>query len=229
MAGTLQGARPGILWTMPVIVRVLVVDDHPVFATSLARTLADEPDIDIVATASSIADGLRCIDVGVDVALCDYRLGDGTGVEFASAALRAQPDLKVVMLTASNDESILAAAIEAGCSGFVTKSEPLETVIAAIRGAVSGEAIITPTLLTRLLPRLAPKPRGRNPDLTEREREVLGLVARGLSNQEIADELTIALDTARNHVRAVLSKLGVHSKLQAAAVAVQRGLVRPMQ
>jgi DNA-binding NarL/FixJ family response regulator len=212
---------------MEAVTRVLVLDDHPVFATSLARTLGDEPDIDVVATANGIADGLRSIDLGVDVVLCDFRLGDGNGVDFTVAALQKRPELKIVMLTASNDEAILAAALEAGCSGFVTKAEPLESVIGAVRGAVVGEAIITPSLLARLLPRLSPKPRSRNPDLTDREREVLAHVARGLSNQEIASELTIAIDTARNHVRSILSKLSVHSKLQAAAVAVQRGLVRP--
>lgn len=207
--------------------RVLVLDDHPVFAASLARTLRDEPDIDVVGVEHSVSDGLAVLDAGIDLVLCDFRLTDGDGVEFTRAALERQPDLRVVMLTASNDESTLAAALEAGCTGFVTKSEPLDTVIAAVRGAMLGEAVITPTLLTRLLPRLGARTRGRNPDLTVREREVLRLIVRGLSNQEIAGELTIALDTARNHVRSILSKLGVHSKLQAAAVAVQRGLVNP--
>lgn len=210
-------------------VRLLVLDDHPVFAASLARTLADEPDIDVVGTQHSVADGLAALHTEIDVVLCDFRLADGDGVAFTREALRRQPQLRVVMLTASNDEAILAAALDAGCSGFVTKSEPLDTVIAAVRGAMAGEAVITPALLARLLPRLASRPRGRNPDLTDREREVLSLIVRGLSNQEIASALTVALDTVRNHVRSILSKLGVHSKLQAAAVAVQRGLVAPPQ
>lgn len=210
---------------MAAAVRVLIVDDHAVFASSLARTLADEPDIDVIGTATSLADGLATLEDGVDVVLCDFRLGDGTGVDFTARALERVPEVKVVILTASNDETVLVAALEAGCSGFVTKAEPLDSVIAAVRGAMVGEAIITPTLLARLLPRLSSKPRGPNLELTDREREVLNLISRGLSNAEIAADLTIALDTARNHVRAVLSKLGVHSKLQAASVAVQRGLV----
>lgn len=211
---------------VPQTTRVLVVDDHPVFAESLARTLADEADIDVAGSEHSVHDGLAALDDSIDVVLCDFRLGDGDGVTFTRQALQRRPDLRVVMLTASGDESTLSAALEAGCSGFVTKSEPLDTVIAAIRAARSGEAVITPGLLARLLPRLSAKPRGRNPDLTPREREVLALIVLGLSNQEIANELKVALDTARNHVRSILSKLGVHSKLQAAAVAVQRAIVR---
>lgn len=206
---------------------VLVVDDHPVFAASLARALSDEDDIEVVGTASSIRAGLAHLDTDIDVVLCDYRLGDESGVDFTHAALARRPELKIVMLTASHDEAILASALEAGCAGFVTKSESLEIVISAVRGAVVGEAIINPQLLARLLPRLAPRQGGRNPDLTPREREVLELITKGMSNQEIARELVIAVDTARNHVRSVLGKLGVHSKLQAAAAAVQRGFVNP--
>lgn len=208
-------------------IRVLVVDDHPVFTASLSRTLSDETDIEVVGTAASADEGLASAATGVDVVLCDYRLGEETGVDFTRAALKLHPELKIVMLTASNDETILASALEAGCAGFVTKSETLETVVSAVRGAVVGEAIINPQLLARLLPRLAPRQSGRNPDLTVREREVLELITKGMSNQEIARELVIAVDTARNHVRSVLGKLGVHSKLQAAAAAVQRGFVHP--
>lgn len=206
---------------------MLIIDDHPVFATSLARTLDDEPDIEIAATAGSLDEALAMVDRTIDVALCDYRLGDDSGVQFTTAALAKVPDLKVVMLTATHDEAVLASALDAGCSGFVTKAEPLGTVLAAIRAASSGESVITPALLARLLPRLATKQRGPNPHLTEREHEVLALVVRGHTNSEIAGELGIAVDTARNHVRSILSKLGVHSKLQAAAVAVQRGIAHP--
>lgn len=210
-------------------IKILVVDDHHVFATSLARALNDEPDIDVVAAVTTIDDALRHADAdAIDVVLSDYRLGVGDGVQLTQALLERHPEMAVVILTASSDEAILASALEAGCSGFVTKAEPIESVIAAIRAAAVGEAVITPSLLARLLPRLSSRPKGRNPDLTEREREVLQLIAAGMTNQQIADHLTVALDTARNHVRSILTKLGVHSKLQAAAAAVQRGLVTPL-
>lgn len=207
------------------MVHVLVVDDHRVFAESLARGLQGEPDLEVTGVAYSVEEALRGVDEQVDVVLCDYALGDGDGIAFTRAALARHPGLRVVMLTASADEAVLASALEVGCSGFVTKAEDLSTVIAAVRGAVAGEAIITPALLARLLPRLSTRSRGPNPGLSDREREVLQLVVAGHSNQEIADELVIALDTARNHVRSILAKLDVHSKLQAAAVAVKRGIV----
>lgn len=208
-------------------VRVLVVDDHEVFGTSLARTLDDEPDIDVVGSVTGVTEALELISQGVDVVLSDFRLAETDGVQLARTLGERWPEVKVVMLTASNDEAVLAAALEAGCAGFVTKAESLTTVIAAIRGAATGEAVITPALLARLLPRLGRRGRGRSPDLTPREREVLGLIVRGRSNQEIADELFLSRDTVRNHVASILSKLGAHSKLQAAAMAVQRGLVAP--
>lgn len=207
--------------------RVLVVDDHEVFGTSLARTLHDEPGIDVVGSVTSVAQALDVIPRGVDVILSDFRLAETNGVRFAETVRARWPDIKVVMLTASNDEAVLAAALDAGCAGFVTKAESLATVIAAIRGAAAGEAVITPSLLARLLPRLAQRGRGRNPELTRREREVLRLIVEGKTNQEIADQLVLSRDTIRNHVSSILTKLEVHSKLQAAAVAVQRGLVAP--
>ena len=208
-------------------IRVLVVDDHDVFGASLARALADEPEIGVVAAVTSIPAALDALPGGVDVVLSDFRLADGDGVQLARTITAQWPDVKVVMLTAANDDTVLAAALDAGCSGFVTKSESLATVIAAVRGAAAGEAVITPGLLARLLPRLSSRPRGRNPDLTPREREVLARIVRGGTNQEIADELTVSRDTVRNHVASILSKLGAHSKLQASAIAMQRGLVSP--
>ena len=203
------------------------MDDHEVFGVSLARALGDEPDLEIVGVATSAATALELCTDDVDVVLCDFRLGDGDGIALTRSLVAAHAAVRVVMLTASNDEAVLASALEAGCSGFVTKSEPLDMVLAAVRGAAIGEAVITPALLARLLPRLGGRPKGRNPDLSPREREVLVLVARGGTNQQIADELMVSRDTVRNHVASVLAKLGVNSKLQAAAVAVQRGLISP--
>lgn len=206
-------------------VRVLVVDDHEVFGTSLARTLSDEPDIEVIGAVTTLPEALTLLERGVDVVLSDFRLADGDGVAFTREALARWPQMAVVMLTASNDEAVLAAALEAGCTGFVTKSEGLVTVLAAVRAAAAGEAVITPALLARLLPRLNPTRRGRNPDLTVREREVLALILRGMTNREIAESLVLSRDTIRNYVASILSKLGAHSKLQAAAIATQRGII----
>lgn len=158
-------------WGMPVaVIRVLVLDDHEIFAASLARTLADESDIQIVGAVTSIPTALAAIEGGVDVVLSDMRLADGDGVSFTRTVVEQWPAVRVVMLTAWQDEAVLADAIDAGCTGFVTKTESLETVLAAIRGAAQGEAVITPSLLARLLPKVSStRASGPNPDLTPRE------------------------------------------------------------
>ena len=122
--------------------RVVVIDDHQVFGVSLARALSDEDDIEIVGVAISMATAPALVTPDVDVALCDFRLADGDGVSLTRSMLQQCPQLKVVMLTASNDDAVLAAALEAGCAGFVTKSEPLATVVHAVRSAAVGEAVI---------------------------------------------------------------------------------------
>lgn len=206
-------------------INVLIVDDHAVFAASLARVLAEEDDITVVAAVTSAEDALATMTADVDVALTDFRLQQGNGIQLATQLLERWPALRIVMLTASNDEAVMTAALEAGCAGFIIKTDPLDLVLAAIRSAAAGESVVSPALLARLLPRLVARPRGRNPDLTAREREILQAMTRGGSNQQIADELALSRDTVRNHVASILSKLGVNSKLQAVTLAIQRGLV----
>ena len=209
-------------------IKVLLVDDHQMFATSLARVLADEDDLEVVATAATAAEALAVMTDDVEVVLTDFRLTGGDGVQLTRDLVAGWPLAKVVMLTASSDEALMSAALDAGCAGFITKSDPLDLVLSAIRSAAAGESVVSPALLARLLPKLISRtPRGRNPDLTQREREVLQAMARGGSNQQIADELTLSRDTVRNHVESILSKLGVNSKLQAVTLAIQRGLVSP--
>ena len=125
-------------------IRLLVVDDYEVFGASLACALADEPGLDVIAAVTSIPAALEALAGSVDVGLSDCRLADGDGCNSTRTILARWPDVKVVMLTAANDDAALAAALDAGCAGFVTKSESLATVIAAVRGAAAGEAVITP-------------------------------------------------------------------------------------
>ena len=206
-------------------IQVLIIDDHVVFATSLARVLGDEDDITVVATVSTAADALAAMSHEVDVVLTDFRLTVGDGIQLTRELVAAWPGARIVMLTASNDEAVMSAALEAGCAGFITKSEPLELVLSAVRSAAVGESVVSPALLARLLPKLVARPKGRNPDLTAREREILQVMAKGGSNQDIADELVLSRDTVRNHVASILSKLGVNSKLQAVTLAIQRGMI----
>ena len=207
---------------------VVVVDDHRMFAESLARLLSDEPDIDVLGLALAAAPALEMVaTLRPRVVLVDYLLPDVDGVEFTAQIKAADPATMVVMLTGSADDRVLLAAVEAGCSGFLTKDRAAAEVADAVRAAAAGEALISPALLARLLPKLNPTHRSIGSDLTEREGEILVLLAKGWTNRIIADNLHLSVNTIRNYVQAVLIKLGAHSKLEAVATAVREGIIDP--
>jgi len=208
-------------------VRVLIVDDHEVLASSLAQALDAEPDLRVVGRAGSLERAEILISSeSPDVLLLDHRLPDGDGVSAIPRLLALRPSMAVVVLTASAAEHVMVAAIEAGVSGFVSKTRGLGELTTAVRAAAAGEAVISPEMLSRLLPRFQ---RGRSGvarvTLTEREREVLGLVAEGLTNAAIAERLTVSVHTVRNHVANLSGKLGASSKLESLAIAVREGLL----
>ncbi|MGZ4437342.1 MAG: response regulator transcription factor [Nocardioides sp.] len=204
--------------------RVLIVDDHEVLADSLARVLGDEPDIESVGWAQNLAQArARVTTDSPDVLLLDRRLPDGDGVAAIPELRGLRPSMSVVVLTAAVADDVLVEAIEAGAAGFLSKTRGLGDVITAVRAAAAGEAVISPELLARLLPKLSRSP-GPDPHLTRREQDVLGLLAQGLSNAAIAEELTVSVNTVRNHIANLSAKLGAHSKLEALSIAVQRGL-----
>jgi DNA-binding NarL/FixJ family response regulator len=207
-------------------IRVLLVDDHQMFGTSLAFVLDNEPDLRTVGVARTVAEAVRMTASNLpDVVLLDQRLPDGNGVDAIGPLLEASPGVQIVMLTATTSDQVLLSAMEAGASGFIDKSRSLAEVTAAVRSAAAGESLITPRLLARLLPRLRRSDNAAASNLTEREREVLGHLAEGLSNAEIAAQMTVSVHTVRNHVANLSAKLGAHSKLEALAIAVRRGLV----
>lgn len=207
-------------------IRVIICDDHQVVAQGLAMILRAEPDMEVVGVAGTVAE-VRAMAVASrpDVVLMDYALPDGDGVS-ATAAIRAsQPDVKVVMLTSFVDEEVLVRAIEAGCSGYVTKHKGAEELTTAVRLAADGEALVSPDMLARLLPRLRRSHHGLGWDLTAREREVLDLLAVGESKEDIARRLFLSTNTVRNHIQNILTKLGAHSRLEAVATAAREGLL----
>jgi DNA-binding NarL/FixJ family response regulator len=130
------------------------------------------------------------------------------------------------MVTSADDEAILLRCLEAECSGFVPKERPVREPLEAVRAVHAGEALVSPPMLARLLPRLRPSQRARSTDLTPRELDILGLLADGISNQTIAERLGISRNTVRNHVQSILSKLEAHSKVEAVATAVREGIIR---
>jgi DNA-binding NarL/FixJ family response regulator len=211
----------------PPQIRIMVVDDHQLLTQSLLIVLEEEADFEVVATASTVAEALTMARRHrPDVVLMDYRLPDGHGTDAARLLREENPDVKVVMLTGFPDDAILVAAIEAGCSGYITKESAVAEAISAVRAAHAGEALISPSMLVRLLPKLRRDYRGVGATLTERELEVLNLLAQGQQNQAVADQLYLSVNTVRKHVQSILSKLNAHSKLEAVAIAVREGMIK---
>ncbi|NHC12195.1 response regulator [Motilibacter deserti] len=207
-------------------IRVLVVDDHEMVASSVALVLEQEPDIEVVGIVGTLAAARERVALDPpDVVLLDHRLPDGRGVDEIPRVKQIAPSAKIVVVTAATDDATLVAATEAGCSGFLSKSGKVDDLVAAVRAASVGEVLVSPALLSRLLPRLHRVQRGLGSDLTPRELEVLVLIAEGLGNAAIGERLSVSVNTVRNHVANILAKLGVHSKLEALAVAVREGLL----
>jgi two-component system nitrate/nitrite response regulator NarL len=211
--------------------RILLVDDHLLFRKGLARLLDAQPDFEVVGEAR---DGLEAIEqtqaLHPDVVLMDIRMPGCDGLE-ATRRIKAQmPDVRVVMLTVSDDDHDLATAVRYGADGYLLKDLLPETLFQQLRGLISGQAPISRAMTGKLFRQLAqrsrPAVRPAAVDvLSARECEVLALVVSGCSNREIAGELGIARNTVKNHLRSILVKLGVKNRVQAAAYAVSHGLV----
>jgi len=211
---------------LPEPARVLIVDDHEVLTASLAQVLDHEPDLTVVGAAGTLEKARALLATEApDVVLLDHRLPDGDGVEAIPALLALRPEASIVVLTATTADHVLVAAIEGGASGFVSKTRGLDEVTSAVRAAAAGESVISPEMLARLLPRLHRREAEARDKLTEREREVLQLLAEGLSNAAIAERLFVSVHTVRNHVANLSTKLGAHSKLEALSIAVREGLL----
>lgn len=209
-------------------IRVLVVEDQTMFAEALCRLLGEEEDLQLVGTASTMGAAISAVQAAKpDVVLMDYVLGDGDGVATARAIKRTSPDTKVVMLTGFAEPSVLVSAIEAGCSGFITKNQASQELVRGVRRAHDGEAVIEPAMLAGLLPRLHRSGGTPRSQLTPRELEVLRLLARGTSNRDIAEQMVLSVNTIRCHVQNLMMKLGAHSKLEAVSKAVRQGIIPP--
>jgi DNA-binding NarL/FixJ family response regulator len=209
-------------------VRVLLVDDHVMFTQSLGRLLADEPGIVVVGSARNGPEALELVlQLSPDVVLVDYAMPEQDGVAITAEIKAQAPQTQVVMLTGSAEDRTLLAAMEAGVSGFLTKDRAADDVAAAVRAAAAGEVLVTPAMLTRLLPRLTPTVGDGRDDVTERERDVLRAMARGLPVAGMAVDLGMPETTVQRYADSVLAKLDAHSHLEAVAVAVREGVISP--
>ncbi|GAB3146238.1 response regulator transcription factor [Micromonospora sonneratiae] len=216
-------------------VRILLVDDQPLLRTGFRMVLGAEDDLDIVGEAG---DGVDAVDLArrllPDVVLMDIRMPRLDGVAATRAIVDARLPVRVLILTTFDLDEYVVGALRAGASGFLAKDVPAEDLVTAIRTVAAGDAVVAPRILKRLLDRFAdtlPDPSATPPKalnvLTEREREVLVQVARGLSNAEIARALSVSETTIKTHVGHVLTKLGLRDRVQAVVLAYESGLVRP--
>ena len=211
------------------MVRVLVVDDHRMFAESLTRLLDDEDDIEVAGIAATIEEAETAARrYSPDVVLLDYWLPDGDGAAAVEAVRRGSPDARIVMMSASGEDSLLGVALDVGCSSFVTKDRTAQELVDAVRVVGAGETWFAPSSLVRLVQSARAPETGSGP-LTAREREVVQLMVDGVSTAGIARQLGVSVNTVRNHTQSVLRKLSAHSRLEAAAAAVRLGLARPPQ
>lgn len=214
-------------------IRVLVVDDHALFRRGLQMVLEQEPDMEVAAEAN---DGLEAVsaagDLLPDVVLMDVRMPRQGGIDACMSVKEVVPSARIVMLTISDEENDLYEAIKAGASGYLLKEISIDEVAAAVRAVHGGQSLISPSMASKLLDEFASMLKQGDerqqvpaPRLTEREMEVLRLVARGLNNRDIAKQLYISENTVKNHVRNILEKLQLHSRMEAVVYAVRERLL----
>jgi DNA-binding NarL/FixJ family response regulator len=212
--------------------RVLIVDDHALFRRGLQMVLTGEPDIEVVGEAG---DGTEAVEraraLQPDVVLMDVRMPRRSGIEATEQIREELPDVKILMLTMSDEEADLYEAIKAGASGYLLKEISIEEVPDAIRSVWAGQSRISPSMASKLLSEFAAlsqrggDSKGVAAKLTDRELQVLRLVAQGLNNKDIADKLFISENTVKNHIRNILDKLHLHSRMEAVVYAVKEKLL----
>ena len=215
---------------MPAI-RVMVVDDHEVVRSGLKAILEPEDDLEVVGEAGSASEAIQRVQrLDPHVILMDVRMGEMSGIEACRLIRSAHPQVSVLMLTSFGEGEAVMASIMAGASGYLLKNVGRADLIKAIRAVVGGENLLDPAVTKQVMARLAQLAAKEDEravqDLSGREKEVLVLVARGLTNREIAAELVISENTARNHVSRILEKLGLTRRSEAAAFAAQHGLLK---
>ncbi len=207
--------------------RVLVADDHPVFRSGMRSLLASTPGIEVVGEAATGEEAVELVvESRPDVVLMDLQMPGTGGIEATRRIIAEDPDARVLIVTMYEDDDLVFAALRAGARGYVLKGASAADMVRAVKVAGDGEAIFSPAIAERLIAyfsrHLSAAP--AFPELTEREREILNLIAQGRSNSEIAARLTLTLKTVRNHVSNIFAKLQVADRAEAVLLAREAGL-----
>ena len=210
-------------------IRILIADDHPVVREGLFAMLSRESDFEVVGEAR---DGVEAVnkakELSPEVVLMDLRMPELDGVEAMNQIKSAKPETKFIILTTYSDDEYIFRGIEAGARGYLLKDAPREELFKAIRAVHRGESLIQPVVASKILDRLTELSR-RAPsgeELSERELEVLRLMAKGAANKEIGVELSIAQSTVKTHISTIFQKLGVNDRTEAVTEALKKGIIR---
>jgi DNA-binding NarL/FixJ family response regulator len=210
-------------------IKILIADDHPVVREGLIAMLSREGDFKVVGEAK---DGVEAVnkakELSPDVVLMDLRMPEMDGVEAMRQIRPTMPDVKFIILTTYSDDDYIFSGIEAGARAYLLKDAPREDLFKAIRSVYRGESLIQPVVASKLLDRFSQLSR-RTPsgdELSERELEVLCLVAKGAANKEISAELNIAQSTVKTHITNIFQKLGVNDRTEAVTQALKKGIIR---
>jgi DNA-binding NarL/FixJ family response regulator len=206
------------------VIRIVVVDDHPIVRQGLVATLDDEPEFEVVGSAGSAEDALGLVrEQSPDLVLLDLELPGLSGIEAIPRLRETSPDTRILVFTAYDTDERVLSAVRAGAGGYQLKGAAVAEIAAAIRTVAAGGSVLAPSAAAKLANAVR-APRGAGP-LTVREREVLRLIAQGLPGKQIAGQLGISERTVKFHTASLIRKLGADNRAQAVAVAAQRGLL----
>jgi len=212
-------------------IRILIADDHGLFRQAVRAILADEPDLELIGEAGDGEEAVKlAIELQPDVVLMDVRMPKLIGIEAARKINADLPTAKIVMLTVSDDDTDLVDAIKAGASGYLLKEVDPTEIATAVRQTYAGHSLLSPAIASKLVTEFAAiskraDERALRPSLTDRELQVLQLAADGLTNRQIGRRLTISENTVKNHIRNILEKLHLHSRMEAVLYAVREELI----
>ena len=208
------------------MIKVLIVDDHEMVRLGLSTYIGVQPDLEVVDQAENGQEGVEmALKDRPDIILMDLVMPVKDGIEATKEILKAWPQARIIILTSFIDDAKVYPAMEAGAASYILKTATAEEIAKAIRQTASGERVLEPQVTTKMMNRMN-HPQPQYDELTNREREVLQLIAQGKSNQEIATELFITLKTVKTHVSNILAKLDVEDRTQAAIYALKHGLVK---